>query len=272
MNGTSAVTQRPGGAAQPGTADRPLPRSPWPIRQPARPVARDWPTTGCDRPEALRVVLAASSALPESRVYGDKRRGIPLLLDWLAEHPGNTWQQRWMASGADDATEQWARGPAQWLRDRDRYSPCQLDLMTSSLLVAVGADLIRPSLTWLLTGGRKRKLARNMIRSRDREGFDRLQALCGRDPAITPHAQGQTLFRAAVVIAAKGGLLADITIGDVLEVLDAEFALRGQARGGSATFRMLRELGIFGPGVSGRWRIPAAGPSGSRPARSARTT
>ena len=32
--------------------------------------------------------------------------------------------------------------------------------MTSSLLVLVGADIIRPSLGWLLTGGRKRKLAR----------------------------------------------------------------------------------------------------------------
>jgi site-specific recombinase XerD len=221
----------------------------WLTRYPARPVEAEWPTTGCDRHEAVQVVLAASSALPESRVYGDKRRGIPLLLDWLADQPGHTWQQRWIASGADDAKQDWARGPARWLHERGRYSTSQLDLVTSSLLVAVGADLVRPSLAWLLTGGRKRKLARNMIRSRDGDGFERLRLLCHGDPAITPHAQGQIMFRAAVMIAAKGGTLSDITIGDVVQTLDAEFELRGQSRGGSATFRMLRELGIFGDGV-----------------------
>jgi len=192
-------------------------RSTWVTRFPPRPVQVDWPATRCDRHEAVQVVLTASSALPDSRVYGDKRRGIPLLLDWLAEHPGRTWQQRWLASGADAAGDDWARAPAQWLRDQGRYSQSQLDLMTSSLLIAAGADLVRPSLRWLLTGGRKRKLALNMIRSRDRDGFEKFRLLCDGDPAITPHALSQTLFRVAVMIAAKGGMLADITIGDVLE-------------------------------------------------------
>jgi hypothetical protein len=52
-----------------------------------------------------------------------------------------------------------------------------------------------------------------------------------------------------VIVAAKGGMLADITIGDVLEILDAEVDLRGQTRSGAATVRVLREMGIFGPGV-----------------------
>jgi len=262
MSSTLAAPVRPGDNTETAAGDRlpsATPRSRWLIRQPARPIASDWPMTTCDRCEAARVVLAASSALPDSRVHGDKRRGIPLLLDWLAEHPGDTWQQRWIASGADDAGLHWASSPARWLQGQGRYSQSQLDLMTSSLLLTVGADLIRPSLSWLLTGGRKRKLAQNMIRSGDRDGFDRLQALCESDSAITPHAQGQTLFRAAVVIAAKGGLLADLTIGDVLEVLDTELALRGQTRGGSATFRMLRELGIFGQGVPTLREIRSSG-------------
>ena len=89
--------------------------------------------------------------------------------------------------------------------------------MTSSLLVLVGADIIRPSLAWLFTGGKKRKLARNMICSRDPGGFARLRQLCRDDPAITPAAQAKVLFRCAVIIAAKGGVLAEVTIGDVLE-------------------------------------------------------
>jgi hypothetical protein len=121
--------------------------------------------------------------------------------------------------------------------------------MSSSLMVLVGADVVRPSLGWLLTGGKKRKLARNMIHARDPEGFARLVTLCRQDPAIRSQAESHILFRAAVIVAAKGGVLADITIGDVLEVLDTELDLRGQTRSGAATFRMLREMGVFGPGV-----------------------
>ena len=218
-------------------------------RFPARPVAESWPATGQDRAEVLALVAVACAGLPESRIHASHRRGLPVLLDWLEEPPGRTWQQRWLASGADAANERWAAGPARWLRRRGIYSVSRLELMTSSLLVLVGADVIRPSLAWLLTGGKKRKLARNMICSRDPDGFARLRQLCQDDPAITPAAQAKVVFRSAVIIAAKGGVLADVTIGDVLEVLDAERAVRARRDSGAATFRVLREMGIFGPGV-----------------------
>ena len=98
------------------------------------------------------------------------------------EQPGLTWQDRWLASGADQAGDEWAQGPARWLVDNDKYSSSRLELMTSSLLVVVGADVVRPSLRWLLTGGKKRKVARNMIRSRDREGFEKQSRALRRDP------------------------------------------------------------------------------------------
>ncbi|WP_204801033.1 hypothetical protein [Mycobacterium riyadhense] len=193
-----------------------------------------------------RVVGAAATELPTQRVREARRRGVPLLLDWLADQPGETWQQRWMASGADAAGQDWAQEPGRWLRRRGNYSENRLELMTSSLLVVVGADVVRPSLAWLLTGGKKRKLVRNMIYGRDRAGFERLRHLCEKDPAIGPYPLGDILFRSAVIVAAKGGTLADITVGDVLEILDAECAVRGRADSGSATFRMLREAGVLG--------------------------
>ena len=228
-------------------------------RFPARPVAARWPATAQDRSQVLRLVASASSALPTSRIESNRRRGLPLLLDWLEEHPGRTWQERWLSSGADAAGERWAQGPAQWLECVGKYSPSRLELLTSSLLVAVGADIVRPSLGWLLTGGKKRKLARNMIRSRDPEGFEKLRLLCEEDPAITTHAQKHILFRVAVIIAAKGGVLADITIGDALEILDAEAGVRRRAGSGAATFRMLREMGVFGAGVPTLREIRDAG-------------
>jgi len=216
-------------------------------RFPARPA--DWPAAGQDRSQVLQLCAAASPRRETSRSQNFRRRGLALLLDWLEEQPGRTWQERWLASGADSAGDQWALGPARWLEWRGKYSPARLETMTSSLVVMIGADIVRPSLAWLLTGGKKRKLARNMICSRDAEGFARLNAFCKQDPGITALAHRHVLFRSAVIIAAKGGTLADITIGDVLEILDVEAGIRGQRRSGSATFRVLREMGIFGAGV-----------------------
>ena len=248
MTGTVTVAANPGGRAAQVTPART--RQPgWRSRFPARPAAGSWPAAGQDRARVLALVVSASAGLPESRIHANHRRGLPVLLDWLGEQPGRTWQQRWLASGADAAGEQWAAGPARWLRHRGIYSASRLELMTSSLLVLVGADIIRPSLAWLLTGGKKRKLARNMICSRDPGGFARLRQLCRDDPAITPAARAKVAFRCAVIISAKGGALADITIGDVLEVLDAELVVRARRDSGAATFRVLREMGVFGPGV-----------------------
>src|SRR5262249_60793366 len=44
--------------------------------------------------------------------------------------------------------------------------------------------------------------------------------LCEQDPVIRPDPLKDILFRSAVIVAAKGGMLADITVGDVLEILD----------------------------------------------------
>ena len=200
----------------------------WRTRYPARAVGTDWPATCGDRAEVDRVVAAATAGLPTQRVREARRWGVPLLLDWLADQPGETWQQRWVAGGADAAGGDWAQHPEQWLRREGIYSENRLQLLTSSLLVVVGADVVRPSLAWLLTGGKKRKLVRNMVYGRDGAGFDRLRRLCGQDPAIRPDAVGDILFRSAVIVAAKGGMLEDITVGDVLEILDAEYAVRGR--------------------------------------------
>ena len=186
---TVILTRKPG-MTGPGHRRRQRRGTAGPVPGPACHGAR-WPATGHDRGQVLQLVAAASSALPESRVQANHRRGLPLLLDWLEGRPGRTWQQRWLASGADAAGEQWAAGPALWLRRRGSYSASRLELMTSSLLVVVGADVIRPSLAWLLTGGKKRKLARNMICSRDPAGFARLRlALPGR-PRDHPGSAGQ---------------------------------------------------------------------------------
>jgi hypothetical protein len=120
--------------------------------------------------------------------------------------------------------------------------------MVGALFVAVAGDLIRPSLRWLVSGAAARGglLARNIEVARDPVGFGRLLEQCAGDQRISTVDTRAIRYRAAQIIAAKGGTFAEITIGDLVELFDAENAVRA-TRGGQVTFyRILRELGLFG--------------------------
>lgn len=86
-----------------------------------------------------------------------------------------------------------------------------------------------------------------MARTRDVQGFTRLRELCDADPGVSPPAASRTAFRAAVIVAAKGGTIADTTIGDVLELLEIEANTRGTSVGATHLFyRVLHAMGVFG--------------------------
>jgi integrase len=178
-------------------------------------------------------------------VANARRRGLRMLVDWLEDQPGQNWQERWLASGAEAAGERWADVPAAWLERQGKLSRARLELMTSSLALLIGADILRPSLRWLLGGGKKRKLAVIIVRHRDPAGFEQLRQACENDAVTVPEVQGKIAFRCAMIMATKGGALGDIAVGDVLEIIDTEIDLRGRAPSGSATFKTLREIGVF---------------------------
>jgi hypothetical protein len=114
--------------------------------------------------------------------------------------------------------------------------------------LAVAADIVRPSMTWLVSGGSSHGgvLVRNLAAWRDPDGFARLAARCDSDPGVSVMAKDQTLYRAAMILAAKGGTLGEITVGDVVELLDAERDRRAHSASGRALlYRMLHEMGIL---------------------------
>jgi hypothetical protein len=56
-------------------------------------------------------------------------------------------------------------------------------------------------------------------------------------------------------LAAKGGLLAGIVVGDLLELPGTEAGVPGAGRGeAAACYRLLRQLGTFGPAAPARLR------------------
>ena len=219
-------------------------------------MATDWPATRQERGEAEERLTSGVFVLPNASSQERRIRGLAWLLDWLSDQPGQTWQQRWMASGADAAGGNWRQVPIAWQRERGRESRWLREELSGALVVAICGDLVRPSLSCLVAGAAgKGALTRNLARTRDPGGFARLQALCDADPQVSAEAVSLTLRRSAEIIAAKGGMLADITVGDVLELMDREAeCFTCPTRDHKVFYRMLRELGIFGDEAPERLR------------------
>jgi hypothetical protein len=224
---------------------------------PPRPCVGEWPATRECRDDLLWR-LTHPPFLPATVAKRSTRAlGVRVLLDWLGDQEGPTWQQRWVSSGADAAGAGWRQVPRTWLERRGEGSRTRHDAVIGALSVAIAADVVRPSLPWLVGGGSAHGglLVRNLAASRDPDGFGRLAAACDATPDVSPVAKSQTLYRAAVIVAAKGGGVADITVGDVAELLTLQSELRASPASGRILFyRLLYELGFLGPAAPPTWR------------------
>ena len=241
----TAVIQRPDVA--PPTA--PTAREAMRARFPPRPVPDGWPATLQPRDTAWERLTRPPFVLEDAKRQQRRVRGLALLLDWLAAQPGQTWQERWLASGADRARAGWRQLPAAWLHDLGLHREGRQAELSAALTVAICADLVRPSLGWLVSADARGNgaLVRGLARTRDGEGFGRLQALCDHDPGVSATAGRQTVHRTALIVAAKGGAVRSVTAGDVLELLDAEAGARAGSSGNTTVFyRLLHQMGILG--------------------------
>jgi hypothetical protein len=213
----------------------------------ARVAAASRPATMASREETLGRLTCAPFVSDSAGAQNARVLGLKSLLDWLEDQPGDSWQDRWLASGADSAGRGWRAVPAGWLHGRGQYSGARLGRLSAGLLTVICADAVRPSMAWfagaVMRGGH---LSLGMQAARDTEGFARLRDLCDRDRHVSAEARAHVLHRAAVIIGAKGGLLRQITVGDVLELLDAEASAHAKPMAhGSGFYRMLHRMGIF---------------------------
>jgi Phage integrase family len=215
---------------------------------PPRPVAADWSATHLGQDAVLSMLSSSPFALANRCSQWQRRRAVAAAVAWLADQPGGTWQQRWLASGAEAAGPGWKQDCVPWLDQHGIHARQRLDLLSIGLIVAVCGDIVRPSLGWLAAPGVSTwALARNLQASRDPDGFAALQAACAADAHMTAPARQATVGRAAILVAAKGGLLSEVSAGDFLELLDAEAQTQPRHDYSAVSWRMLRQLGVFGP-------------------------
>ncbi len=215
---------------------------------PARPVEAGWPETTHSLEDTARRLASPPFLAASHATRAGRRHGVIKLLRWMSTMPGESWQQRWLASGVEDhpgAT--WVQLPLAWLRDNDAPTAGNAEELSSGLLMLICGDVIRPGLAWMLTRTH-RYLASTMAQTRDPDGFARLRQLTAAGPDGA-HMDAQiAATRIATLLGSKGGRIDEIVVGDCVELVDTQ--RRVHARGGQKKvdfYLRLQALDIFPP-------------------------
>lgn len=221
-------------------------------RFPPRPLPKRWEETERARGEVVARLSGPPFLTGRASFDQERRRGLRHVLAWLEAGEGDTWQERWARSGADAMGHgAWRALPAAWLAETGAgpMDPAGVSLsLGRGMLLAVSGDVVRPSLGWLSSPGTPRGLVTELARSRDPVGFAALTAIA-ETSAVNTHTMGLALRRVAAIVAAKGGTVAEITVGDCLELLRIT---EDVALGADATspyfYQLLRNAGMLAEG------------------------
>ncbi len=174
-----------------------------------------------------------------------RRRGVRELTVWLAGFPGQTWQARWVASGAD-------HGGGDWCQEREHNRRTMLFKGAETLICS---GVLHPDYPWLLAN-RFQSLLPTYERVVGGELFARVRA------AAAAHDARAGLVREVVgaccrLQIANAQPLSRLGTDHVLAYDAIVRKLRGQPEGHETLWRVLRELGI----------LPASAPLTLRAAR-----
>ncbi len=235
---TAKVTEAPAAGGSPAWEPRPGEEGWWQTRQNREDLAE----------RLLGLFTDPGAGLTRDKT---RRRGLAKLLDWLQRQPGDTWQERWLASGADAAGSSWTELP---LKGRVPARRHHRDELFAGLVLLVAGQVIRPGYLWLLSQRMTVMLAEARA-AFDPGAFGGLEAQARR---ATAWARSDALNKITWMVIRKGGLVGDITVGDCLELTAAleEHHFRGSA-GRPLFYALLKDTGV----------LPAAAPSRLRALR-----
>jgi len=225
-------------------------------RFPTRPVPAAWKATAAGRFTVMRRMLAPPFLAENVDARHPRKLTMLKILDWLELHPGTTWQERWDSSGAGtDGTADWRDQAVAELEAAGKLGPRGGELhhvLGTGMVQLIGGDVLRPGLPWLLATTSPSRVAEEMGRTRDPAGIAALKKL--REGGTIGRATfAPAVERVALIMAAKGGLVADITPGDCIELLDCCRLLfaHGTRVGRHSPFfyQLLHMAGVFPPGA-----------------------
>lgn len=190
--------------------------------------------------EALKILVPRLSP-SLSRLDPVKRctRVINDWLDWLETFPGLSYQDRWLASGADENSRTWHRSVGSTHQTRAHT------LRAFEAVVCAGA--IRPSYSFLVTVI-SRRLWSSWREEHDRVLFGRV-ASAGADHGIPERVIADSLIDLARMSIRTGKSLARFTCADLLDYQNAVVVKKGNGKVSYATtYFLARQAGLFGDG------------------------
>ncbi|GLW54013.1 integrase [Kitasatospora phosalacinea] len=211
---------------------------------PARTNPPGWQATELSRTGIVDQIRVPAKGTQGHQRCWTRRHGADALLQWLEAFPGSNWQQRWDASPAPQAAGyEWLDAASQWTRDQPGVRDRARSALAAGALTLYALDVVRPGLDWLLHR-QSRHFREIMADQRDPEGFAELEALAG--PEVWSSSPGlEARGQIARLLAAKGGTIRDITVGDCIETREIQSTFTFST--GALFYRWLRSLDIFPP-------------------------
>ncbi|WP_202911731.1 tyrosine-type recombinase/integrase [Segeticoccus rhizosphaerae] len=210
------------------------------------------PTVWTASQQSVEEVLVGIEALERGASDKEMRRRLrdaSVLLHWLQRFAGESWQQRWLASGADTAARAWpdllTDGapdglPAAGLPDKPQAARTAATGTAGRLILL---DVIRPGYDWLYSNPSKALFPR-FEQLRDPAGFAAVGARCDADRRMTSTDRRAAFVQLCRVLMHNGGLLADITLADCVEAYRAQTGYSTRVH--SRWYGLLRDLNILG--------------------------
>lgn len=219
---------------------------------PPRANPKSWPATRASRAAVVTRMLTPPFLGHDSKTRCNRKLTLLKVLDWLEMQPGNTWQERWDASGVGvDGHVDWRTRLIDDLKSVDNLGPRGeriFKILGMGLVQLIGGDVLRPNLGWLIATNSPLRIANEMERVRDGEAIAKLRDLRTAstvgDSTVLP-----AIEKIALIMAAKGGMVADLTPGDCLELFKTSkevFPGPGKsARHSPFCYQLLHSLGAF---------------------------
>ncbi|QFZ22750.1 tyrosine-type recombinase/integrase [Saccharothrix syringae] len=207
-----------------------------PPTSPPRPTS--WPGTRL----LAATIISRGHALPTAGLSsGEALFSLKRVLAALEKFPGQTWQERWLASGCDTPDADWMDPLT---KDWGGISAAQArQYAISGLTVLLCLDVIRPSYDWLHTA--KLVRANRLIRELRDPGFEKQLTDYAHDHEISAPQAMKVLVILSKVMMHTGRSIMEITPDDLVEYQHATMALRGKGDGVDSAWEVLIRLGGF---------------------------
>lgn len=215
------------------------PKAPTPVLPtPAIPRPTVWPASQMSFEEVLAAVreLEVANGATSQKHLRREEMCAETLLGWLIGFPGESWQQRWLASGANQHGKTWTALAG----DPEKHG--HLVAAAGQLLLL---DVVRPDYSWLYATHATLSLYERLRRLRDPAGFTAIEDLCDADPRILPGDRRTALNQLTRMLVHNGGRLSDITVLDCVEAYRAQDGYGARIHG--RWYSLLRDAGILPP-------------------------